>query len=107
MPPRSAPLPGPAPVTKNVMSGAWGNCGAAGCCCALDPDVTPSASAAMISTFDLLIPVSPLEFIDTAAEFAPCAPSKYRNKRRTHLSHQGAKEVIGRGAPLTDDGIIR
>src|SRR5438046_9158758 len=59
MPLRSAPLPGPAPVTKNVIFGASGNCGGTGWCCALIPDVTPSASAAIISAFDLLISVPP------------------------------------------------
>src|SRR5205085_7737976 len=44
-PPRSAPLPGPAPVTKNVIVGDCGSCGAA-CCCASTPVATPSASAA-------------------------------------------------------------
>src|SRR5262249_29799806 len=81
MPPRSAPLPGPAPVTKNVILGACGNCGgAAGGCCALTPDVTPSASAATINAFDLLISVTSLGMIDTVAEFPPLAPSGKKNK---------------------------
>src|SRR5258707_12228131 len=59
MPPRSAPLPGPAPVTKNVMFGACGNGGGAGCC-AVTLDVTPSASAVAIKIFILLISVASL-----------------------------------------------
>src|SRR6187402_2134136 len=58
MPPRSAPLPGPAPVTKKLMFGACGSGGGAGCC-AVTLDDTPSASAAAMKTFVLLISVAP------------------------------------------------
>src|SRR5262245_11042139 len=53
----------PMPMTKNVMFGACGSCGAAccaGCCCASTPDVTPSdasASAAMMNVFVLFMAV--------------------------------------------------
>ena len=57
------PCRGRAPVTKNVMFGACGSCGGARrCCCALTPDVTPSASAAAMNTFDLLILSPPFGF---------------------------------------------
>src|SRR5262245_42625881 len=104
MPPRSAPLPGPAPVTKNVILGACGNCGgAAGCCCALTPDVTPSASAAIINAFDLLISVASLGMIDTVAEFPPLAPSGIRTSVASGLFRQRGRDVARRGAgQLTD-----
>src|SRR5262245_15834836 len=61
MPPRSAPLPGPAPGAKSARFGAGGNCGGgAGCCCAMTLDDTPSANAAAMKTFDLLIDVASL-----------------------------------------------
>src|SRR4029078_7097880 len=85
MPPRSAPLPGPAPVTKNVMLGACGNWGGgAGCCWARAPDVIPSASAAMIIAFDLLISVLP-RVIDALVESPAVAPSCIG--RRSHPSY--------------------
>jgi hypothetical protein len=46
-------LAGPALVTKNVMFGACGSCGAAccaGCCCASTPDITPSDASASVAT---------------------------------------------------------
>src|SRR5207245_4615533 len=66
-PPRSAPLPGPALVTKNVMFGACGSCGAAccaGCCCASALETTQSdasASAATRVVFGLFMAVLPAE----------------------------------------------
>src|SRR5262245_66352361 len=104
MPPRSAPLPGPAPVTKNVILGACGNCGgAAGGCCALTPDVTPSASAAIINAFDLLISVASLGMIDTVAEFPTSCSSRHKNKcciRLIPLTWKGHSKVSG--GQLTD-----
>src|SRR5262245_24979292 len=98
MPPRSAPLPGPAPVTKNVILGACGNCGgaagAAGCCCALTPDVMPSASAAIINAFDLLISVTSLGMIDTADEFPPLALSGIRTSVASGLFRQRGRGVV-------------
>src|SRR5215510_9079346 len=103
MPPRSAHLPGPAPVTKNVILGACGNCGgAAGCCCALTPDVTPSASAAIINAFDLLISVASLGMIDTVAEFPPLAPSAIRTSVASGLFRQRGRDVARRGAGQFD-----
>src|SRR5262245_15582094 len=55
MPPRSPPFPGPKPVTKNVMSGAWGNCG----CWASPADATTSARVPTMSTLDLFIEHEP------------------------------------------------
>src|SRR5262245_46786761 len=95
MPPSSAPLPGPAPVTKNVMLGACGNCGGAagGCCCALTTDVTPSASAAIINAFDLLISVTSLGMIDTVAEFPPLAPPGIRTSVASALFRQRGRDI--------------
>src|SRR5256885_490770 len=65
MPPRSAPLPGPAPVTKKVISGACGNCGAgAACCWASAADAANSdASAMTANVLRLVMELLPLIFL--------------------------------------------
>src|SRR4051794_5110939 len=99
MPPRSAPLPGPAPVTKNVILGACGNAAGAGCCCALTADVTPSASAAIISTFDLLISILPW-CIATVAEFRLLAPPYEQAPHRLIPSTSNGRRVAETSAGL-------
>src|SRR6186713_2205062 len=74
MPPRSAPLPGPLPVTKNVMFGACGSCGgAAGCCCATAPPAkiraTDATKPKRVEYFILDLP----SMFDRP-RFAPLAP---------------------------------
>src|SRR6516164_11578471 len=56
MPLRSAPLPGPVLVTKNVMFGDCGGCGGDGCC-APAPDTTPNAKKATTDGFSFFIVV--------------------------------------------------
>src|SRR6187399_2044965 len=104
MPPRSAPLPGPAPVTKNVMLGACGSGGGgAGCCWARAPDVTPSASAAMIIAFDLLISVLPRGYRCLGC-LPGCCPFRHRNKRASVLFRQRGGMQHAEGAPIDRKG---
>src|SRR5258708_40102339 len=56
-PPRSAPLPGPALVTKKVMLGACGGC----CCaCAIPPKASSVTEASMAKRNELCILVLPV-----------------------------------------------
>jgi hypothetical protein len=57
MPPRSAPLPGPVLVTKNVMFGDCGGCGGDGCC-APAPEAAPNTNTATTDGFSFFIVVS-------------------------------------------------
>ena len=65
-PPRSAPLPGPALVTKNVMFGACGSCGGAAPAAAVLRRQTSrrdaSTSAAKMNIFGLFIAALSLGF---------------------------------------------
>src|SRR5262245_61751057 len=96
MPPRSAPLPGPLPVTKYVMFGACGSCGGAGgCCCALTPDATPSASAATINAFGLLISVVSLGILLQSMNSRLLIPLKHNNKYRIGLFRSRGRAFCG------------
>src|SRR4051794_16884440 len=100
MPPRSAPLPGPLPVTKNVMFGACGSGGgAAGCwACALDAAST-DANAETTTNLTPLIGSPPSSFgLDRHQRNDFALQPKARNDGNN--PGQGGVAV----APLRDEG---
>src|SRR6516162_7395834 len=81
--PRSAPLPSPTLVTKNVMFGDCGGCGADGCC-APALEIAPRATTATTDGFSFFIVVS------SQKSSCPDPPTVPRTPEDPiHSTHQG------------------
>src|SRR6516164_3158590 len=86
MPPRSAPLPGPVLVTKNVMFGDCGGCGGDGCC-APAPEAATNTNTATTDGFSFFIVVSSYK------SSYPMTRPEHLNPERPDPFHRRGKRI--------------